>query len=305
MRIELQLVKLWFIRKVERMGFHLQSMKRYRPVDGRQHSGNPLVLSYRHPGRRLLLDAPVEWGFGLHNYPLNRPRPLIPIMQEAFAQPGLERQLISEALQRFYDDWQPATAAEFFGLEAHEARVLAELPTWLSPWPWEPLDLEQKRAQRQRTEGRENARVLERDLSIEAGGWKFCGPVTESKLKVEVERLVRVLESVRSNGFRRDDGSDGDIRAIVLSHSDGSWRWQVLAGQHRYAVISALGNPCIPIRVEQIVRRQDVELWPGVVSGIFEPAAALKVFDNCFAGSSAEASLVEVEEACVAQRSSA
>ncbi|MCE8004650.1 hypothetical protein [Billgrantia ethanolica] len=53
-------------------------------------------------------------------------------------------------------------------------------------------------------------------------------------------------------------------------------------GQHRYAVISALGQERIPIRVEQFVRRQEVMLWPGVASGLFTPSAALKVFDACF-----------------------
>ncbi|MCE8035044.1 MAG: hypothetical protein LPK20_16620 [Halomonas sp.] len=281
MRIELQLIRLWFIRKVEAAGYHLQSMKRFRPVDARSHEGNPLLLSYRHPGRRLLLNAPVAWGFGLLNFPFDRPRPLAAVMQRALSSPGQERALIREALTHFYRDWQPRTAAEFFGLDEDEAGELAALPTWLSPWPWDPLTLEQKRAQRRRTEGRENARVLGRPLGVEAG-WKFCGPVSELKLHVEVERLARVLESVRIHGIRRHDGTDGDIRAIVLSHPDGRWRWQVLAGQHRYAVISALGEPRIPIRVEHFVRREDVLLWPGVASGLFKPSAALKVFDDCF-----------------------
>ncbi|MGR2738771.1 hypothetical protein ACUY1T_10000 [Billgrantia sp. Q4P2] len=281
MRIEPLLIKLWFIRKVEAVGFHLQSMKRYAPIDGRNHQGNPLLLSYRHPGRRLLLDAPVGWGFGFLNFPFDRPRPLVSVMQQALASPGRERALIREALANFYRDWQPRSAAEFFGLEGSEAGDLATLPTWLSPWPWDPLGLEQKRAQRRRTEGRENARVLGKPLDVE-DGWKFCGPVSELKLHVEVERLARVLESVRANGVRRHDGTDGDIRAIVLSHPDGRWRWQVLVGQHRYAVISALGYSRIPIRVEYFVRRQDVMFWPGVSSGLFKPSAALKVFDDCF-----------------------
>ncbi|MFQ3789816.1 hypothetical protein [Halomonas sp. A29] len=281
MRIEPLLLKLWFIRKVEAMGFHLQSMKRFAPIDARNHEGNPLLLSYRHPGRRLLLDAPVEWGFGFLNFPFDRPRPLATVMQQALASPGHERALIRKALKNFYRDWQPRSAAEFLGLDESEAGGLAELPAWLTPWPWDPLGLEQKRVQRRRAEGRENARVLGKPLGVEAG-WKFCGPVSELKLHVEVERLARVLESVRVNGVRRHDGTDGDIRALVLSHPDGRWRWQVLVGQHRYAVISALGNARVPIRVEHFVRRQDVMLWPGVSSGLFKPSAALKVFDDCF-----------------------
>lgn len=281
MRVELLLIKHWLIRKGEACGFHLQAMKRFRPVDARSHQGNPLILSYRHPGRRLLLDAPVAWGFGLFNFPFGRPRPLVGVIPRALANPGQERVLIRAALEGFYRDWQPRSAAEFFGLDSSEAVELAALPTWLSPWPWDPLTLEQKRVQRRRAEGRENARVLGRALGVEAG-WKFCGPVSEPKLHVEVERLARLVESIRVHGVLRHDGTDGDIRALVLVHPDGRWRWQVLVGQHRYAVISALGEPRIPIRVEQFVRRQDVMLWPGVASGLYTPSAALKVFDHCF-----------------------
>lgn len=282
MRIERLQVKLWLIRKLELAGLHIEPMRRYRPVEARDHAGNPLKLSYRHPGRRLLIDAPAAWGYGLYSYPPNRPHPLIPAMQKAFDQPGLERVCIRHALQQFYAEWQPATAAEFFGLDAHEARALAEQPAWLSPWPWEPLSLEEKHAQRKRTERRETARVLGRGLDVATEGWKFCGPVTVDKLEVEVERLASVLESIRAQGLRRHDGIDGDIRALVLSHPDGRWRWQVLGGQHRYAVVTALEKEFITIRVEQFVRREEVALWPQVASGLFEPAAALKIFDALF-----------------------
>ncbi|MCE8038672.1 hypothetical protein [Halomonas sp. MCCC 1A11062] len=281
MRIEPLLIKHWLIRKGEKCGFHLLSMKRFRPVDARSYEGNPLSLSYRHPGRRLLLDAPVAWGFGLFNFPFDRPRPLAGVIPRALATPGRERALIREALMAFYQTWQPRSAAEFFGLDRSESEALDALPSWLSPWPWDPLTLEQKRIQRRRAEERENARVLGKVLGLEAG-WKFCGPVSELKLHVEVERLARLVESIRRHGMRRHDGTDGDIRALVLSHSDGRWRWQVLVGQHRYAVMSALGQERIPIRVEQFVRRQEVMLWPGVASGLFTPSTALKVFDDCF-----------------------
>ncbi|MCE9662757.1 hypothetical protein LY622_04825 [Halomonas sp. M5N1S17] len=294
MPLEPLLAKLWVIRRVERAGFHIQSMKRYRPVDARDYEGNPLALTYRYPGRRLLLRAPVAWGFGLLNFPHSRPRPLAPVIPEALANPDRARALIRNALSRFYAEWQPENAAAFFELTSSEAGELVELPSWLSPWPWEHLDLEAKRAQRRRCEGRENARVLGSTLAIE-DGWKFCGPVSAPKLEVEVERLTRVLASIRARGILRHDGTDGDIRAIVLSHPDGKWRWQVLAGQHRYAVISALGEPCIDIRVEHFIRREEVMLWPGVVSGLFTPTAALKVFDACFARAERDAGTARAE----------
>ncbi|CAM4239724.1 hypothetical protein VRRI112168_18850 [Vreelandella rituensis] len=61
-------IKLWLLRRAERAGFHIQSMKYRGPVDARRHQKNPLELRYRYPGRSLLLEAPTEWVVGLFNY---------------------------------------------------------------------------------------------------------------------------------------------------------------------------------------------------------------------------------------------
>ncbi|WP_372372540.1 hypothetical protein ACDI10_10400 [Vreelandella venusta] len=273
-------IKVWVLRKAESAGLHIQSMKHFRPVDARRHLSNPLELNYLYPGKELLLDAPMEWGFGLFNLSGHR-RFLNDVMQEAFYKPGRERDLLREALRVFYAEWQPANAAEFLGVSSDQAGGLVDVPPWQAYSPWDSYNAAEKSAKRQRTELRENARILGRHLGINAG-WKFCGPVSEDKLEVEVERLARVLESIRDQGVCRHDGTDGDIRASVLTHSDGRWRWVVHGGQHRYAVISALGAPRAVIRVERFIRREDVALWPTVTSGFFSQETALKIFDNYF-----------------------
>ncbi|WP_147273784.1 hypothetical protein [Vreelandella rituensis] len=187
-----------------------------------------------------------------------------------------------EALREFYADWQPANAAEFLGIPTAQAGKLVDLPTWQTTLPWESRNLAKINIQRQRTELRENTRILGRRLGIDAG-WKFCGPVSTDKLEIEVERLARLLESIRLKGICRHDGQDGDICAIVLTKPDGRWRWVVNKGQHRYAVISALGASRITIRVEQFIRREEVTFWPAVVSGVFTQDIALKIFDDYFA----------------------
>lgn len=274
-------IKVWMLRKAERAGLHIQSMKHFRPVDARMHLSNPLELNYLYPGRELLLDAPMEWGFGLFNLSGHH-RFLNDVMQEAFDNPGRERDLLREALRVFYADWQPANAAEFLGVSSGQAGELVDVPPWQACSPWDSHNAAEKSVKRQRTELRENTRILGKCLDINAG-WKFCGPVSEDKLEVEVERLARVLESIRRQGICRHDGTDGDIRANVLTHSDGRWRWVVHGGQHRYAVISALGAPRATIRVERFIRREDVALWPTVTLGLFSQETALEIFDNYFA----------------------
>ncbi len=283
MRIDSLHVKRWIHQQVERLGIHAEPMAHHRPVDARHLDTSPLALSYRYPGRTLLLDAPSDWGIGLFSLPMAGASPLPAALREARRHPGRERSLIREALEQYYADWQPDSAAAFFGLSQTEAPQLACLPSWSAAWPWEPLDLEAKQAQRRRTEGRESAYVLGHRLDVEVDGWKFCGPVSPRKLEVEVERLARLLDTIGRAGFKRHDSSDGDIQALMLVDDEGVWRWQVLAGQHRYAVISGLSANNVTIRVGQIIRRQEVTHWPWVVAGLFSLSAALKVFDACFA----------------------
>lgn len=60
-------------------------------------------------------------------------------------------------------------------------------------------------------------------------------------------------------------------------------------GQHRAASLSALGHETIPVRLTSpssasIIRRDDVDFWPYVRTGLFSRETALEVFDRIFSG---------------------
>jgi hypothetical protein len=274
-------LKKWLLSSVQRLGFHVVPMRKYRPVDLRQHTGNPLRFSYRYPGRSLLVEAPIEYGVGFLSYPATPTRALRPVIREAFDRPGSERAVLREGLRRFYAEWQPANAAAYFQLDVAADSALRDLPPWLASWPWDHHDIEALKAVREAIEKRDNALVNRGGVDIQSG-WKFCGPVSDAKLDIEVERLLGVVESIRAHGFRRRGMADGDIRAAVLHHPDGRWRWCVYSGHHRYAVWRALDHRSVPVRIFHFIRRDEVAMWPGVVSGLFDAASALKVFDDCF-----------------------
>lgn len=230
----------------------------------------------------------MEDGRSLFVFPLdgNDGHPFVGAVKEALdlsLSGGDGREVIRRRLQEFYSSYQPASAAEVLGASGEEIPVLGAQPPWVVIKPWEDITVEERIEKIRKTEKEDNGQVSNVDISIEHG-CNFCGPVSGEKLRVEVERLCAIMHSIRSNGFRRHDFIDGDIRADILVESSGAWRWVVKSGQHRVAVLSALGFREVPIRVETIVCRDEVEVWPQVLAGNYSREMALKVFDNIFSG---------------------
>lgn len=281
MNVDMITVKKWLLAGFHRLGIHAVSVKKYRAVDLRHEVGHPLAFSYRFPGRTLLIDAPAEHGIGFLNHPDTPSGHVKRAIKQAFLIPGRERALLKEALSTFYAQWQPASVADYFQLAPGRCPRLRELPVWLSYWPWDQRYFTQSElmcdAARQQI-----GRIQSHRRPDLPSSWKCSGPVSPAKLDLEVERLARLVESIRERGFHRRDAVDGDIRVVILQHADGRWRWCVSCGHHRAVVLVALGVASLPVRVVNIVRREEASMWPGVVSGRFDVASALQVFDDCF-----------------------
>ncbi|MFG6158405.1 hypothetical protein ACGTNG_06330 [Halomonas sp. 1390] len=206
------------------------------------------------------------------------------VIREAYYTPGHEKTLLREGLRKFYVAWQPNNAAEFFKLDPSKARTLSEVPAGMSFWPWDYRDPIQLRNERENRKSKDGPSCWGSEKVIDFD-WKFCGPITEKGLEIEVERMARLVSSIRRRGYCRHDNGDGDIRAAVLIHPDGRWRWFAYSGQHRQAIARVLAGDRIPIRVISFVRRDEAAHWPGVTSGVFDMNSALKVFDDFFSHS--------------------
>lgn len=279
--MDMVIIKTKILATIERFGYHVTPMQRHIPVDLRGSMEHPLSAAYRYPRRCLLIEAPIRWGFGLFHYPLDRPPLLEGISAEVFESQELGSEILRTRLSDFYRDWRPQSAASFLGLTDDEAPVLASHPPWASSWPWDPMDIAVRAELRREVVSRENYRAIGKKVSIDSG-WKFCGPVSDQKLNIELKRLEGLFQEVKVNGFQRHNGVDGDIAITVLCTPNGEWRWHVLSGHHRFTVMSIMMKETITARVMQFVRRDEVKYWPGVVNGTFSMQSALKIFDRSF-----------------------
>jgi hypothetical protein len=196
------------------------------------------------------------------------------------------------ALAHYHTSFIPTSACEALGLShATVSERLLALRPLQAVLPWWP------------TEGAtafgsiETARnnIAKRDYTLaghsgpEQPGVYQHGPFSAEQGEIEFNRLIKVYEAIRADGFRRDDSIDGDIRGVALVLSDGSYRIMLHCGQHRASALAALGHHTLPVRLTSpssasIIRRDDVAVWPYVRTGLFSREAALEVFDRIFAG---------------------
>jgi hypothetical protein len=270
-------------RVVARFGYRLEPAGEVPPIDLRAVCNNPFSLPYYSEARPILIDVPMNLGRGLRVIPLapGTSHPMVRALTEGLRASKRDSE-ITAWLKSYYQAVQPGSAAEWLDLNQSESPELFSQPPWAVTMPWDVRTPDEWRTAREGFVLSENSAA---GISMTISeGWHFWGPVSDEKLGIEARRLEQLADSFIARGVVRHDGLDGDVRAVVLRTVDGSWRWQVTGGEHRAAVLSALGYKQIPARILQVVNREDIGVWPGVTSGVFTRDAALKVFDLVFAG---------------------
>jgi hypothetical protein len=186
-------------------------------------------------------------------------------------------------LVKFYQRVQPQDAASRLGLDPQQS-PLRRFSPFAAPMPWDvlsPAVIEKRRIAMYQEEN-------ERDGLGRVAYSALFGPVPVAKIESEVERLGRLLTSIRQEGYHRSDQPDGDINGFLLvSQVRNSAAVRLDAGgNHRAAVLAALGRRVIPVRLtpRQLIIREDSGNWPQVESGTLSQAQALSIFDRIVKG---------------------
>lgn len=266
-----------------RAGYRANSREEPQLIDLRSRGNHPFLLGYFSQPLPILVDVPIGWGRGLRVCPLGSAteHPFVRALVAGVSSEAEPRKAIQNELLEYYRAVQPRNAANWLDLDAVDAPGLSDQPPWALSMPWDVRAPAEWREFREQFALQEN-RAAGMEMTIDAG-WHFWGPVNDHKLAIETERLLRLLESLRSHGYRRHDRIDGDVRAVVL-RKGSDWRWQVAGGEHRAAGAAALGIERVPVRVLQLVDQEDAALWPGVAAGVFTLSGALRAFNSVFEG---------------------
>jgi hypothetical protein len=257
------------------------------PLDLRNVTDNPIEGLYLAGDRPFVINVPLGRcrGAGSFRCVPGVGHPLIETA-EAYLH-GCCNRYAGSPLQLYSKAWTPANAAEALGLSgADVSEELLNAPAVEgSILPWSSLTLGETVYQRRERIRREN-RLHGAELGADHGCLLFGH--SEAKGQLEFERLQRVIESIKQNGYIRSDEREGDIRGYLLLSGE-EWIVSVRGGgQHRTAALAALGWLQAPIRIGALARlglpasvhRHEVQFWPNVRNGLLSSHQALEVFDS-------------------------
>ena len=170
-----------------------------------------------------------------------------------------------DSLEEFYAYFSPLNLVEMYGIK-REGLLGEDLPPWELPW------LLRKRV----------LPSSEGGLGSEHGV-SFFGPASPEKVTLEMKRLNSVRESISRKGYRPK--LTGHIEGFFLRSGD-KYRFFVLGGKHRAAVLGLMNDGRVPVRMRasgpRVVDRGDSSNWPLVRNKSISEELALKVFDAYF-----------------------
>ncbi len=247
-------------------------------VDLRNYINHPIALRYAEIYKEILINAPADKGRISPFFKLNYNAPFYIAAKAGVNHLENCTQVVKDELDNFYYEFQPSNVNEWFQLNS-TSNALAQLPPWAGILPWRARTIENYQETIKKGTLSDNQKA-DYNADIYKGGWAYCGPVKEEKCMIETKRIVELIESINKHGYIRNNDKDGDIVATALICDDNSWVWVVTNGYHRAAVLAAMGFAVIPIRINLVIRRNEVHFWPQVSNGLYTKEQALQIFDN-------------------------
>lgn len=179
----------------------------------------------------------------------------------------------TSVLRRYYAEFRPATLLELLFapdlVADHQEATLARL----CPRDYEPI---------LPWSGSLHPPHGETGLGVEHGHQGF-GPVSDTKGRLEFQRLTDVWASLTRDGF--DPARAGGITGTFVVRGD-AYRFVVGSGFHRLAALSVLGAVSVRVQFEahhlRGVHAEVAGRWPLVRRGVFDVDLARAFVDQLF-----------------------
>ncbi|MDP4535894.1 hypothetical protein Q3O60_06825 [Alkalimonas collagenimarina] len=111
------------------------------------------------------------------------------------------------------------------------------------------------------------------------------GPQTNAQVLTELKRIRDLVVTFNQRGYEPELNADGFIRGYILKNGESS-RFIITAGQHRLAVMAALGFKTALIKFQpgykRVIDSSEVESWPLVKKQVYTVQQALNIFNGIF-----------------------
>ncbi len=197
-------------------------------------------------------------------------------------------------LWRYCQAWQPASLAEFVGLEVADDGSDLARPLAAIVLPWEHGGDRAELSARRKTHERKWTLKFGPSPSGSHGYSSSCGPTSDSygehRFGWHCEVAASIAELASARGIAGDTwwvpDQGGYVEVQILAAGD-SWAGLVSDDKHRTTALGAVGAKDLLVSIPShypVVRREEVASWPAVRSGLYTAEQALEVFDRFLAG---------------------
>lgn len=226
------------------------------------------TLKRRNCGERVTYLCPVSKCVVVNGFSFSRANSWHPFVQamKEYMESGFSRAYPGSLLELFYKTWQPENAREALIGARNGPAILSRYPAYAMHSPWLDIDPEERQSFMSKMISDEN-RWFGNDKIDASDGYGLHGPVSDRKGKLEYMRLTKVLNSVHKHGYNRLLAADDPT--VMVIERDGDHRFCIAHGQHRVAVMAALGYEYLPVAIKSFSRASEMGHWPQVYRGVW------------------------------------
>jgi len=240
------------------------------------------ALAYEHAGHKAAFNCPLKLTLksnGL-SYSPDSYHPFVETLKEY--ESGKITTYEGSLLESYYRTHQPYNAAEAIIGFDKSPEFFKSQPAhiyWLSPW--RPDDAQAVDKIVKEFTKKHSISHGEVEMTLESDGYQYHGPVSEKKGRLEYQRLVRVFESIRKNGY---DRSLGHAHFLVLKRGSSIRYLAQGSGNHRIAAMSALGYETVPALFQKsgVIDVEMAQFWVQVQKNVWSLDQAVAYFNYLF-----------------------
>lgn len=251
------------------LGYHVNKIDEIQTL-----TDDPREIPYLKKLPYVVVNLPIELGMGLKFYPLTgiTYHPLILALKNS-GKDFKDEKSAQNMLKVYSELVRHNSANDFLGFTEEKVFPHDSHP-YEYTYPWSTTSPKQMKEFHV-----ENIRDENKRYGFNSYEFLEAKIVSKKKIHIETIRLLNLIKSVHEKGYHPQ--YHDALNCYVLLDKE-KWKWYVESGQHRASVLAALEYKEIPVHVRQIIRREDVCIWPAVQSGLYSQETALKLFDNLF-----------------------
>ncbi len=170
-------------------------------------------------------------------------------------------------------------AAEFLDVDNDVDENISHYPWWAEVNPWDNTSFDEQvkyypeEVKKNREKNGMTFTTNDPNEIINQG--------VEDSVRSHAMQYAKLTEKIKKNGFKHG-GNYGYITAEIFIKKN-EMRWKPgREGNHRTAIVAALGYKSIPVLINKIIKLDDLEYWPNVMRGTFSANQAKQIFNSVF-----------------------